>query len=109
MGAGCVVSPGAYLGPYAVVGGETRFAAEAQVHAHAAIGRRCVIGEGAGIHPHALLYDGTEIGPRSVVHSGAILGADRFGHATSAGIHHKVPQTGSVVIAADVRRRVTST
>jgi UDP-3-O-[3-hydroxymyristoyl] glucosamine N-acyltransferase len=99
---GCAVDPAAHVGPYAVIGEGSRVAAGAAVHALAVVGRRCTVGEGAVIHPHAVLYDGTELGPRSVVHAGAVLGSDGFGYATHGGVHHKVPQTGRVVVEADV-------
>lgn len=106
---GCEVSPAAFVGPYAVLGAGSRVAAEAQIHAHVTIGRDCSIGAGAVVHPHAVLYDGTEVGERSVVHAGAVLGADGFGYATSGGMHHKVPQTGRVVIGEDVEIGANST
>jgi UDP-3-O-[3-hydroxymyristoyl] glucosamine N-acyltransferase len=107
--AGCEVSPAAFVGPYAVLGAGSRVAADAQVHAHVTIGRDCVIAAGAVVHPHAVLYDGTELGERSVVHAGAVLGADGFGYASSGGVHHKVPQTGRVVIGEDVEIGANST
>jgi len=43
-----------------------------------------------------------EIGHRVIVHSGTVIGSDGFGFATVQGIHHKIPQTGTVVIEDDV-------
>ena len=43
------------------------------------------------------------------MHAGVILGADGFGYATGGGMHHKVPQTGRVVVGADVEIGANST
>jgi UDP-3-O-[3-hydroxymyristoyl] glucosamine N-acyltransferase len=99
---GAFVDPAAHVGPYAVLGAGSRIAAGAAVLAHVVVGRGCTVGEGTVVHPHAVLYDGTEVGPGCEIHAGAVLGADGFGYATVAGVHHKVPQVGRVVIEAGV-------
>lgn len=99
---GCDVDPTAHIGPYAVIGAGSRIGARAAIHPHVVLGPRCAVGEGAVLHPHAVLYAGTEIGPGTVVHAGAVLGSDGFGYATHGGVHHKVPQTGRVVVEEDV-------
>jgi UDP-3-O-[3-hydroxymyristoyl] glucosamine N-acyltransferase len=99
---GAWVDPTAHLGPYAVIGAGSRVEAGAQVLAHAVVGRHCRIGERALLHPHAVLYDRTEVGAGCIVHSGVVLGADGFGYALHGGVHHKVPQIGSVVLEEDV-------
>jgi UDP-3-O-[3-hydroxymyristoyl] glucosamine N-acyltransferase len=99
---GARVDPTAHLGPYAVIGAGSRVEAGAQVLAHAVVGRHCRIGERALLHPHAVLYDRTVVGAGSIVHSGVVLGADGFGYALHGGVHHKVPQIGSVVLEDDV-------
>ena len=38
-----------------------------------------------------------------ILHAGAVLGSDGFGYATDAkGVHHKIPQVGTVVVEDDV-------
>jgi UDP-3-O-[3-hydroxymyristoyl] glucosamine N-acyltransferase len=105
----CAVDPAAHVGPYAVIGAGSRIAAGAAVLAFVAVGRGCTVGEGAVLHPHAVLYDGTEVGVGCIVHAGVVLGADGFGYATHGGAHHKVPQIGRVVLAADVEVGANST
>jgi UDP-3-O-[3-hydroxymyristoyl] glucosamine N-acyltransferase len=103
-----VVEPGAevdgeaHVGPYAVIGAGSRIGRGAVVLAHAVVGRGCAVGENATLHPHAVLYDGTEVGEGCEVHAGAVLGSDGFGYATVAGVHHKVPQVGRVVLEPGV-------
>jgi UDP-3-O-[3-hydroxymyristoyl] glucosamine N-acyltransferase len=48
------------------------------------------------------LYPGCRLGRRVIVHSGAVIGSDGFGYATEGGVHHKVPQAGSVIVEDDV-------
>jgi UDP-3-O-[3-hydroxymyristoyl] glucosamine N-acyltransferase len=106
---GCFVHPTAHVGPYAVIGAGSRIGAAAAVHALVVVGRECTVGEGAVLHPHAVLYDRTEVGAGSVVHAGVVLGSDGFGYATHGGVHHKVPQTGRVVVAENVEIGANST
>lgn len=96
------VDPAAHLGPYVVVGAGSRVAAGAVLAAHVVLGRGCLVGERAVLHPHVVLYDGTEVGAGTVVHAGVVLGSDGFGYATQAGVHHKIPQVGRVVVEGDV-------
>ncbi|RKY35972.1 MAG: UDP-3-O-(3-hydroxymyristoyl)glucosamine N-acyltransferase, partial [Candidatus Omnitrophota bacterium] len=37
-----------------------------------------------------------------IIHSGTIIGSDGFGFATVRGVHHKIPQIGTVIIEDDV-------
>jgi UDP-3-O-[3-hydroxymyristoyl] glucosamine N-acyltransferase len=106
---GALVDPAAHVGPYAVIGAGSRIGARAAVLAHAVVGRGCAVGEGAFLHPHAVLYDGTEVGEGCEVHAGAVLGSDGFGYATVAGVHHKVPQVGRVVLESGVEVGANST
>ena len=99
---GCAVDASAHVGPYAVISAGSRIGPGAAVHAFVAVGRDCTVGAGAVLHPHAVLYDGTEVGAGCVVHAGVVLGADGFGYATHGGVHHKVPQTGRVVLEEEV-------
>jgi UDP-3-O-[3-hydroxymyristoyl] glucosamine N-acyltransferase len=99
---GCTVDSTASIGPYVVIGADSRIGAGAVLHAFVAVGRGCVVGEGSVLHPHAVLYDDTEVGPGCVIHAGAVLGADGFGYASQSGTPHKVPQIGRVVVEGDV-------
>lgn len=99
---GATVELGASVGAYAVVGAGSHVGTGAEIHPGVVIGRDCRIGAGAVLYPNAVLYDGTEVGDNTIVHAGAVLGADGFGYATHAGVHHKVPQVGRVVVGHDV-------
>ena len=85
IGEGSVVYPGAYIGE------------------GVRIGRDCVI------YPNVVIYERCVLGDRVTIHAGSIIGADGFGYATSAGVHHKIPQIGNVVIEDDVEIGANST
>ncbi len=83
VGEGTVIYPGVYVGP------------------RAKVGRDCTL------YPNAVVYDDCILGDRVTVHAGAVIGVDGFGYATHAGedkvaMHHKIPQTGNVVLEDDV-------
>ncbi len=91
------VMPGAVVAAKAVVGPRTRVSSGAYVGPRAAVGADCVL------HPNCTILDDVRVGDRCIIHAGAVLGADGFGFATDkAGVHHKVPQVGTVVIEDDV-------
>ena len=78
IGAGCVIDAGCYIGADAVIGADSHFFANVTFHA------RC------------------QIGARAIIHSGAVIGTDGFGFANEGGVYIKIPQTGRVMIGADV-------
>ena len=108
------VSDRGYVHPEATVGSGTVVHPFAVVDAGATIGRDCVlypgayVGSGAQLgdecvlFPNVVVYDRCRLGHRVMLHSGTVIGQDGFGYATHAGTHHKIPQTGIVVIEDDV-------
>jgi UDP-3-O-[3-hydroxymyristoyl] glucosamine N-acyltransferase len=98
----CVVEPSAHLGPFVVVGAESRVEARAVLEAGVVIGRGCRVGVGSLLHPGVVLYDGTEVGEGSEIHAGAVLGSDGFRFVEHDGRLEKVPQVGRVVVESEV-------
>lgn len=90
IGAGTVVEDGASIGDNGVL--------YAQVY----IGRETVVGPDALIYPQVVVREKCRIGARVILHSGTVIGSDGFGYATEKGVHHKIPQVGSVVLEDDV-------
>ena len=96
------IDPTAHVGPLTVVGERVA------IGARAVIGPQCVIeddvsvAEDVRLVAHVTLCHGVEIGARCLLHPGAVIGADGFGFAPEDGKWLKVPQTGSVRLAADV-------
>ena len=78
IGDGCIIYPGVHIGQGAQLGND------------------CVI------YPNVTIYDGCKIGNRVIVNANSAIGEDGFGFASHNGIHHKIPQIGTVVIEDDV-------
>ncbi|MHC4153537.1 MAG: UDP-3-O-(3-hydroxymyristoyl)glucosamine N-acyltransferase [Planctomycetota bacterium] len=66
------------------------------------IGQRVQVGNDCIFYPNAAIYDGCQIGNRVIINANTAVGEDGFGYASHKGVHHKIPQTGIVVIEDDV-------
>lgn len=105
----------------AVVADSAQIGANASIGAYAVIGDDVVLGDNAVIHPHVTIYAGVHIGDDFIAHAqsvvrehcrignrvilqnGAHIGTDGYGFARRAdGSHHKIPQSGIVVLEDDV-------
>ena len=102
------VAPGARVDASAHVGPHVTVADGAVIGAGCVIDAGCVIGRGAEIgadthfFANVTFHAGCRIGPRGILHSGAVIGSDGFGFANEGGVYIKIPQTGRVLIGADV-------
>jgi UDP-3-O-[3-hydroxymyristoyl] glucosamine N-acyltransferase len=99
------VHPNAHVDPSATVGEGTVIYPGAYVGPRAKVGRDCIL------YPNAVVYDDCVLGDRVTVHAGAVIGVDGFGYATHpvaqadgtrVAVHHKIPQTGNVILEDDV-------
>ena len=84
IGDGAAIGDGTVIHPLVFVGPGARVGKDSVLHAGVAIRERCVLGD------------------RVIVHCGTVIGSDGFGFATVEGVHHKIPQSGTVVIEDDV-------
>jgi UDP-3-O-[3-hydroxymyristoyl] glucosamine N-acyltransferase len=66
------------------------------------IGQGVQIGSDSIIYPNVAVYDGCKIGNRVIINANSTIGEDGFSYATYKGTHHKIPQTGIVIIEDDV-------
>jgi len=66
------------------------------------IGRGVQVGNDCIIYPNAVIYDGCRIGNRVIINANTTIGEDGFGYASHKGMHHKIPQIGTVIIEDDV-------
>ncbi len=66
------------------------------------VGEGVQIGNDSIIYPNVTIYDGCKIGNRVIINANSTVGEDGFGYATHKGVHHKIPQTGIVIIEDDV-------
>jgi len=72
------------------------------VYPNCCIGRDVKIGKNSLIYPNVTIREGSIIGENVIIHSGSVIGSDGFGYVEVEGVHHKIPQTGIVVIEDDV-------
>jgi UDP-3-O-[3-hydroxymyristoyl] glucosamine N-acyltransferase len=96
------IAPSAYIGPHVVIEGGAIIGEGCVIDAGCFIGRNAQIGAETHFHARVTFHSGCQIGQRGIIHSGAVIGADGFGFANEAGAWIKIPQTGSVIIGADV-------
>ncbi|MCK4859598.1 MAG: UDP-3-O-(3-hydroxymyristoyl)glucosamine N-acyltransferase [Candidatus Omnitrophica bacterium] len=66
------------------------------------VGHHSKIGKKALIYHGVSIRERIQIGNRVIIHAGSVIGSDGFGFAIIKGIHHKIPQIGTVVIEDDV-------
>lgn len=66
------------------------------------IGEGCQIGSNCLFEPWVAVRERVIIGNKVIIHSGTVIGSDGFGFSTVEGVHHKIPQIGTVEIQDDV-------
>ncbi len=97
------IGAGASIGPFVAIGNNVRMGRNAVLHPHVAIYSGTEIGDDFCAHSHAVVREYCRIGNRVILQNGAIIGADGYGFARcSDGSHHKIPQSGIVIIEDDV-------
>lgn len=72
------------------------------IDANVVIKKNVSIGKNCRIYPNVTIYEDCRIGDNVIIHAGAVIGADGFGYLEQAGIQHKIPQVGNVIIMDDV-------
>ncbi len=90
IGAYVVIEEGVFVGDNTII------------YAGCYIGRHAKIGNDTLIYPNVSIRECVTIGSRVIIHAGAVIGSDGFGFITIDGLHHKIPQVGSVEIQDDV-------
>lgn len=113
-GGGAMISSMAAIHPTARIGSGSQVHPFVVVEQGAVVGENCVLypgvyigensrlGKGCILHPNVTIYDHCILGDRVTLHSSTVIGQDGFGYATHKGKHHKIPQTGNVIIEDDV-------
>ena len=90
------------LGPYVIIEDDVILGDNTVVYPGCFIGRESNIGEGTLIYSNVSIRERIILGKRVIIHGGTIIGSDGFGFVTVDGIHHKIPQVGTVEIGDDV-------
>jgi UDP-3-O-[3-hydroxymyristoyl] glucosamine N-acyltransferase len=87
---------------FVTVSDEARIGNGCIIYSGVYIGQGVQIGNDSIIYPNVSIYDGCKIGNRAIINANSTIGEDGFGFASYKGIHHKIPQIGTVVIEDDV-------
>ncbi|PIU42274.1 MAG: UDP-3-O-(3-hydroxymyristoyl)glucosamine N-acyltransferase [Candidatus Omnitrophica bacterium CG07_land_8_20_14_0_80_42_15] len=90
------------VGPFAVVEDDAEIGDNTIIYAGAYIGNNAKIGKSTILYPHVSIREKCVIGDSVIMHSGVVIGSDGFGFATVAGVHHKIPQIGIVIVEDNV-------
>lgn len=87
---------------YAVIEDNAEIDDGAIIYSGVYVGHHTKIGKNTLIYPGVSIRERVNIGDRVIIHSGTVIGSDGFGFAAVRGVHHKIPQIGTVVIEDDV-------
>ncbi len=90
------------LGAYVVIEDNVSIGDKTVIYAGSFIGQQSKIGDSTLIHPNVCVRENVSIGNRVVIDSGTVIGSDGFGFVTVEGIHHRIPQVGTVIIEDNV-------
>ncbi|MFH0935590.1 MAG: UDP-3-O-(3-hydroxymyristoyl)glucosamine N-acyltransferase [Candidatus Omnitrophota bacterium] len=90
------------IGPYAVIEDGVSLGDNTVIYAGCFIGHHTRIGSDTLIYSNVSIRERISIGNRVIIHSGTVVGSDGFGFADVKGLHHKIPQIGTVEIGDDV-------
>lgn len=90
------------VGPYVVIEDNVSIQDKTIIYAHCYVGHHTKIGSNTLIYPNVSIRERITIGNGVVIQSGTVIGSDGFGFVTIDGVHHRVPQVGTVIIEDDV-------
>lgn len=90
------------VGPYVVIEDNVSIGENTIIYSACFLGHHSKIGADTLIYAHVSIREYITIGSRVIIHSGTVIGSDGFGFATIKGLHHKIPQIGTVEIGDDV-------
>lgn len=99
---GARVAPDASIGENVVVMPGAVVGARSVLMAGSYVGRDARVGGDCLLHPGAMLCHGCVLGDRVILQPGVVVGSDGFGYETREGRHHKIAQSGIVVVENDV-------
>jgi UDP-3-O-[3-hydroxymyristoyl] glucosamine N-acyltransferase len=103
LGQDVLLAPRTWVGPFVVLGDRVRLGEGVKVHASSCLGDDVEVGADSVLDHGVVVHDGVIIGARAHIESGAVIGSDGFGYVPDRGVHHKIPQVGTVRLGDDVR------
>jgi UDP-3-O-[3-hydroxymyristoyl] glucosamine N-acyltransferase len=90
------------IGACAVIEEGARIGDNTVIYPNCSVGRNTVIGSNTILYSNVSVRENIRVGNNVIIHAGSVLGSDGFGFVTVGGIHHKIPQVGTVIIEDDV-------
>jgi UDP-3-O-[3-hydroxymyristoyl] glucosamine N-acyltransferase len=90
------------VGSYVVIENNVSIGDNTIIYPGCYIGHHTKIGTNTLIYPNVSIREQITIGKCAIIHSGTVIGSDGFGFETIDGVHHKIPQIGTVEIGDDV-------
>lgn len=90
------------IGAYTFIGDNVHIGDKTVIYPGCFLGHNTKIGNNTVIYPNVSIREHVTIGNRVVIHNGTVIGSDGFGFVTIEGIHHRLPQVGTVIIEDDV-------
>jgi UDP-3-O-[3-hydroxymyristoyl] glucosamine N-acyltransferase len=102
IGENVVIGKNVSIQPYAVIEDKVEIGDGSVIGACVYIGHYTKVGNDSLIYPHVIIRERVIMGARVIIHPGTVIGGDGFGFATVKGVHHKIPQIGTVEIGDDV-------
>ena len=87
---------------YSVIEDDVEIGDKTIIYPSCFIGCGTKIGRQTIIYPLVSIRERITIGNNVIIHSGTVIGCDGFGFAAVKGVHHKIPQIGTVVIGDNV-------
>lgn len=102
IGKNVVLGKDVSIQPYAIIEDNVKIGDRTVIGACVYVGHYTQIGSDCLIYPQVVIRERIKIGDRVIIHPGTVIGGDGFGFATVKGVHHKIPQIGTVEIGNDV-------
>lgn len=90
------IHPGAVIERGASIGDRT------VIMSNVVVGEQATIGEDCLIYQNVVIRERCVLGDRVIIQPGCIIGSDGYGFVHEGGVHHKIPQIGTVIISDDV-------
>jgi UDP-3-O-[3-hydroxymyristoyl] glucosamine N-acyltransferase len=97
------VDSSTFVGALTYIGQEAEVGEKCQIHPQVYIGAGVKIGNNVTLFPGVKIYHLCTIGDNCIIHAGTVIGSDGFGFAPLPDrSYKKIPQTGNVIVEADV-------